>query len=166
MVGRPTLHSLSGTHTPNSSPCRHTERLRVDDCGRAAVHRSHSVRIVWPQRLSRQHLDPQLLIFRMFAFVSLFDPNGRSTALDSCQVVHMVGSLLVSCPWFSAHHLDNQFQSHDWATPPNQPTLAQSFPPSTSTTAATQLPHTCTLGLHTDIGPAFVRTPFLARFLP
>ena len=71
---RPALHSWSGIHTPNSTPCRQTVHLRCDDCRRAALHRSHSVRIVRPQRLFTPHLAPLLLIFRMFASLSLFCP--------------------------------------------------------------------------------------------
>ena len=56
VVGRPTLHSWSGTHTPNNSPCSQTVRLCCDD-RRLPLHPSHSARFVRTQLQSTPHPD-------------------------------------------------------------------------------------------------------------
>ena len=70
--------------------------LRCNDCRRVVLHRFHSVRVVRPQRLFTPHFDFQFLISACLHSCLCLIPNGGSNVLDSRQVVHMVGTMLVS----------------------------------------------------------------------
>ena len=84
MVERPTLHSWSDTHTPNSSPCRQTVRLRCDDQRCTTPHRPRTVRSVVPLPLSTPQLEsqPVLLSERCSTTTTLAHTGGPCAACE------------------------------------------------------------------------------------
>ena len=170
LVERPTPRQWSGTHTPNSSPCRQTVRFHCDNCSHCAFHHSHSVRFVRMQLQPTSHLYLSLLLSSdgCRTACSIAHTGGPCGALEQapCRSSSLGGSTwrvpvsprsasthyimlaashfhcvcLTGIPWLSALHCLQQRQSGSSSTSSTQPWSLTLEPNSTTPSGSTPNP--------------------------